>query len=156
MTDDTWDEFVAACYEKLAAKQSEFFVRFGLQSANVRYDLNTEERLLRFQLSEHPDVVSEIEIVGSLSIVEGTWLWAWGNPWIADLLKQRSQNVRQIGTERQWPRLANPEWQATQLDAEQMVAVAAEITMAEAFWRDRKPDRDYYFLLYNTKCPHSS
>ena len=57
-----------------------------------------------------------------------------------------------FGLDRNWARLVNPEWQATKLDAEQMVAVAAEITMAEAFWRDRKPDRDYYFLLYNTKC----
>jgi hypothetical protein len=152
MSNDTWDDFVAACYEKLAAKQSEFFARFGLQSANVRYDLNVEERWLRFHVPEHLDVVSEVEIVGSLSVAEGTWLWAWGNSWIADALKLRSQSVQGFGTERNWPRLVNPEWQAAKLDAEQMVAVAAEITMAEAFWRDRKPDRDYYFLLYNTKC----
>jgi hypothetical protein len=152
MTTDTWDDFVAGCYERLGARQSQFFAKFGLQTGGVRYDLSIEEQSLRFSVSERCEVVSEIEVIGSYSFVEGTWLWAWGNPWVADSLKQRARSVRQVGLERNWSRLANAEWEAEKLDAEQMVAVAAEITMAEAFWRDRKPDRDYYFLLFNTQA----
>jgi hypothetical protein len=118
--------------------------------AHTERALRVERRKAKFAVlvPDLPNFTAEIE---AFSGVEGTWLWARANPWIAEGLKQRCQMFKANGERMGWVQLTEPERPVERNEAERMTAVGYELTGAVAFWRDRKPDRDYYFLLYDVK-----
>lgn len=59
----------------MAAKQEDFLSKFHLRTPSVPYELNVEERDLLFLVPDSPNVTAGIEVAGSFSVVEGTWLW---------------------------------------------------------------------------------
>jgi len=81
------------------------------------------------------------QIVGSFDGADGSWLWAWANPSIADSLKRDSLRVRDYGQKRQIARLTSAEWPCTdewpctEAEAWRMAALACKLCEAQGVYR---------------------
>jgi len=113
-----------------------------------RYHWSLDEAQMVFP-SESDQVVADICVLGSLSVSEGTFLWAWANEAIPSQARRGLERVREFGEENALDRLAQPEWSADRADGLEMTAVAAKLLNAEGVWVAPTGDVTLFFALSN-------
>jgi hypothetical protein len=62
-----------------------------------RFDFAPEAGTLTFSDENGPQVIAEVQVVGSIN--SATWLWSWANPTWDDYCAGDMQRVRQFGEE---------------------------------------------------------
>ena len=97
--------------------------------------------------SDSDEVVADICVVGSVSVSEGTFLWAWANEVIPPHARRGLERVREFGETNALELLTKPEWPGGQPEGLEMAAVAARILDAEGVWVAATGDVMLYFVL---------
>ena len=109
----------------LDTQQVECDQAFRLNQFN-RMDYEQETgRMIFSDVGVIPRVVADYQIVGSLSGRTNTWLWAWDNPYLLENTIQDIWEVKKFGDENDIEKLISPKWKATEQDAWDMTAIAA-------------------------------
>jgi hypothetical protein len=90
--------------EELRVKTMGHQAGWGLGKAN-RWSLDQSRGELFFTFEDGSIATCPAQIVGSFDGSEGSWLWAWANPSIADSRKRDSLRVRDYGEQRHITRL---------------------------------------------------
>jgi hypothetical protein len=106
--------------------------RFGKAA---RWSLDQSRGDLLFTFDDGIVATCPAQIVGSFDGADGSWLWAWANPSIADSLKRDSLRVRDYGQKLQIDRLTSAEWPCTEADAWPMAALACKLCSAQGVYR---------------------
>ena len=79
-------------------------------------------------------VVADYQIVGSLSGKSNTWLWSWDNPYLLENTFEDIWRVKKFGEDNDIESLTNSKWEATEQDAWDMTAIAANLLNAKGAW----------------------
>jgi uncharacterized protein DUF6882 len=120
--------------EELRAKTMGHQAGWGFGKAN-RWSLDQSRGDLLFTFDDGVVATCPAQIVGSFDGADGSWLWGWANPSIADSLKRDSLRVREYGEQRQIARLTSAEWPCTEAEAWHMAALACKVCEAQGVYR---------------------
>jgi hypothetical protein len=99
--------------------------------------------------SDSDEVVADICVIGSVSISEGTFLWAWANETIPHQAQRGLHRVREFGEIHALELLTKPEWPGGQPEGLEMAAVAGRILDAAGIWVAPGGDVTLFFALSN-------
>lgn len=92
-----------------------------------------------------------MQVVGSISTISGTWLWAWDNPWILEPVKHCLGTVRDYGETHGFGKLTDPKWPGDEQDGWEMTAAAAYILQAEGGYRAPDEKGALFLLMRNVR-----
>lgn len=125
-----WESWSNNCCKVLSEKQSALWEKFSINQY-PRWDYDQESAQLIFSGADTPDLVADVEFVGSLSTVSDTWKWSWANFSLLPQVRSRISAVRDFGEAHDYPSLIVPMWYADQPDGWHMTGIAAEILGAQ-------------------------
>jgi len=123
-----------ASMEELRLKTVAHQTGWGFGKA-TRWSLDQSRGDLIFTFDEGVVATCPAQIIGSFDSAEGSWLWAWANPSIADSLKRDSLRVRDYGQQHQIARLTSAEWLSTEADVWPVAALACKLCAAQGVYR---------------------
>jgi hypothetical protein len=96
------------------------------------FDLDLEQGLIQFRNKQRVGVVARMEVLGTYAPDDGTWLWAWSNPKLAQL----SQGAAKVRDEHDAiPELCEPTFKCTETKAWSVAAAAAFEMQAQTCYR---------------------
>jgi hypothetical protein len=144
MTQEEFTSFVEDCRDELRQKIALSVEKWKLNKFG-RFIFDQEKGQIEFLDGEGPDLVCEVQIIGTYSKETRTWLWAWKSAWILDKLKDDSLKVNEFGDRHGLERLLDPKWEATEEDGWDMTAVAAHLAPAEGAYR--LPNREVMIFM---------
>ena len=123
-----------ASMEELRLKTAGHQAGWGLGKSN-RWSLDQSRGDLLFTFDDGVVATCPAQIVGSFDTTDGSWLWGWANPSIADSLKRDSLRVKEYGQQLQIARLTSAEWPGTEADAWAMAALTCKLCEAQGVYR---------------------
>lgn len=97
MNDNEFEHFIEKCYQELEQKQSYLTAEFKLGDYE-RFDVELNKGVIEFKENSVVKIICQITPIGSYSTTNSTWMWAWGNPSIPDVLKQKSERIKQLSS----------------------------------------------------------
>jgi hypothetical protein len=104
---------------------------------------------LTFSDSGVAKLIIDYEEVGSLSLKSNTWLWAWANPHLEEVVKSEISRVRDYGKKRDFKKLTDRKWKADEYDGWEMTAIAAYLLKAKGAYRVPSSDSLLYsFMIF--------
>ncbi|MTW10880.1 hypothetical protein GM658_09710 [Pseudoduganella eburnea] len=111
-----------------------------------RWNYYQESAQLVFSGGELPDLVADVEFVGTLSTSSNTWMWSWANFSLLEEVRSRIEAVRGFGEEHDYPHLTVPKWAADMQDGWHMTAIAADTLGALGAYRV-PTDNGFIFMV---------
>ena len=109
--------------EELRAKTMVHQAGWGFGKAH-RWSLDQSRGDLLLTFDNGVAATCPAQIIGSFDATDGSWLWGWANPSIADSLKRDSLRVRDYGQQHGLARVTTAEWACTEAEAWRMAALA--------------------------------
>ena len=89
-------DLVTRAHEYATARQAALRADFRLgEWPTYHWDQDTGK--IVFSAGGVPRVVADIQFVGSVSTMSGTWLWAWASPYIEPAVCRDISDVRRFG-----------------------------------------------------------
>jgi hypothetical protein len=114
--------------------------------------LDQDEGQLTFKFPGR-STVAPVQIIGTYNTQNGSWLWAWANPLIADHLKTDALRLKEYGEQWGIPRLTSPEWSAQESDCWYMAALSCQLFGAQGAYRG--PAADSHTLMVFGEVTHN-
>jgi hypothetical protein len=137
-TMEVTEKFVALvtrAHEYLSAQQDVLREEFRLANWQ-RWHWDQDTGLLVFSDGDGvPHLIAEVQFVGSISTVSGTWLWAWANSTVDAALIRGVAQVRAFGEREDIAQLTTDKWEATEVDGWEMTSIAAYLLQARGGYR---------------------
>jgi hypothetical protein len=125
--------------------------KYGLRQFN-RMDYEQENsRMIFSDVGVVPRLVADFQIVGSFSMKSRTWLWAWDNPYLLDNTINEIWKVKGFGDTNDIEKLASPTWEATEQDAWDMTAIAANLLQARGAYSFLSDDIRVFVIFTRLK-----
>lgn len=113
-----------------------------------RFDFDQAAGTIRFS-GAGPVVIADIQDIGSL---RGTdWEWAWSNPSVLAEMRHAAFEVKRFAEANGYSSLLPAHLTATEEDAWEFAAIAAEVSGAEGVYRAPTGDLLVFFLLTNIR-----
>ena len=120
--------------EELQLKNEAAYKIWGLGTFD-RWDIDQEVGDLVFSNSDGVKVAAPAQIIGSFSINDSSWLWAWDNPSIVDDLKIHSLKLKAYGEKYGIEKLTTRKWIGTEDEAWAMTALAVNLCDTQGAYR---------------------
>jgi hypothetical protein len=139
-----WVHYLDTRCNALQAKQEAMRERLKLNDY-PRWDYYQESAQLVFSGGAQPDLVADIEFVGTLSTTSDSWMWSWANFSLLEPVRSRIGAVRDFGEKHGYPLLTVPKWQAAMQDGWHMSAVALDLF--DGLGAYRVPTDDGYIFM---------
>jgi hypothetical protein len=143
---DTLDNLICSSFEYADEKQSSFIEKFKVND-HERWDWYQETGKLIFTHDGKPQVEADIHFSGSFSSKSNTWMWAWANQHLDEIIKTRSREVRKIGQDLHVQKLEAGRWLATEVDGWEMTSILAKQLGAIATYRTKKEGGFTYMVI---------
>ncbi len=124
---------LARSIEELKLKSAAHDRLFQLSTADWSADL--EKGLIVFTSPQGLKATCALQIVGTLNIQDGTWLWAWDNPSIDKKLQEHARAVKLYGEKHGLERLTERKFRCTETAAWEYTALACKLGGAEGAYR---------------------
>jgi hypothetical protein len=99
-----------------------------------RWDYSQDSGELVFTFPETV-VSSPAQIIGSFDSQAGSWMWAWANSAVSEVLTRDSLRVREYGEQHRIRRLTTPTWPAGEMDGWNMAALANRLCESNGVYR---------------------
>jgi len=91
------DHFLDQCYEELEKKQFYLKAEFGIGYCE-KSEMDWERGILKFKENSTVKLMAKITPLGSYSTTNSTWMWAWEYPFIPDTLKEKAEQIKELGS----------------------------------------------------------
>ncbi|WP_028101745.1 DUF6882 domain-containing protein [Pseudoduganella violaceinigra] len=144
-TAQAWVQYLDTQCKVLRDKQQAMTGRLKLNDYS-RWDYYQENAQLVFSGGAQPDLVADVEFVGTLSTASDTWMWSWANFSLLQPVRSRILAVRDFGEEHDYPLLTVPKWKAQQQDGWHMTAIALDVLGAMGAYRV-PTDNGFIFMV---------
>lgn len=115
-----------------------------------RWDFSQDNGELVFMFRDTV-VRAPAQIIGSYDSQARSWMWAWANSSIAELLARDSIRVRRYGEKKNIGRLTSPSWSAEEMDGWHMTALAARICKSNGAYRGPSGTTFVFFTFGEAK-----
>ncbi|MGE0388190.1 MAG: DUF6882 domain-containing protein [Gammaproteobacteria bacterium] len=119
--------------EDLRAKTAGHDAAWGLGESD--WSLDQDDGRLVFTTPSGATATAEAQIIGTYNAGDGTWLWAWDHPDVAEPLRRHAQQLRDIGARHAWPRLTTRKFECTEDEAWELAALACLLCDAQGAYR---------------------
>lgn len=141
-----WGEWSREAVQLMQERTNAWVRDYSLQDRHYHWSLDDAKLVFP---SEGDEVIADICVLGSLSVSEGTFLWAWANEAIPSQARRGLERVREFGEENGFEPLTKPEWSADRADGLEMTAIAARVLDAAGVWVAPTGDVTLFFALSN-------
>ncbi len=131
--DGEYQTLLARSLEELKQRTAAHDSLFQLGTAAWSADL--DRGLLVFTSPRGIGATCTLQIIGTLNIQDGTWLWAWDNPSIDPKLQEHARAVKKYGEEHHLERLTARKFPCTETAAWEFTAIACKLNGAEGAYR---------------------
>ncbi|HAZ48091.1 MAG TPA: hypothetical protein DCZ55_27440 [Cyanobacteria bacterium UBA11371] len=91
-----FDQFIDRCYDDLEKKQFYLKAEFGIGNCD-KFEIDWLSGILKLKENSTVKLIAKITPIGSYSPNNSTWMWAWEYPYIPDSLKQKTQQLKELG-----------------------------------------------------------
>jgi len=109
-----------------------------------RWDYSLEEATLTFSNQGKPQVVCNIQAVGSVEA--DSWEWTWGNKNLPDACKTRVHEVREFGEKKQWTKLSTLFLDNEEYLGWELASVSVHLLDGIAVYRCTDSENPGYFM----------
>ncbi|WP_406865047.1 DUF6882 domain-containing protein [Streptomyces sp. HUAS MG47] len=143
-----WEAVVLAARERARGRQARMVEDFGL-SGDVQYDWSTDDARITWSRAGRVFLTGRLTMIGSVSLPQQTWLWAWANEGLPAAVLGDIARVRAYGEAHGFPVLP---WPGFRYDPELVAEarmVAASVLDAEGLWADTVDDVQLHFLVHD-------
>src|SRR5271165_13970 len=100
-----------------------------------RWDYELEHGTLTFSENGVPKVLALIQVIGTTSVSDGTWMWGWANESLPSNVTKSVANVREFGHAGNISELTKAELPDDEYLGWGMTAVAARLLGAKGAYR---------------------
>ncbi|MFJ5831981.1 DUF6882 domain-containing protein [Streptomyces sp. NPDC093089] len=145
-----WDEVVLAARERARSRQALMVERHGL-SGDVQYHWSLDDARITWSRGGRVFLTGRLTMIGSVSLPQQTWLWAWANGSLPSAALGGIEQVRRFGEANGFPVLP---WPGFEYDPELVAEarmVAASVLDAEGLWADSTDDTQLHFAIHDLK-----
>ncbi|MGW2595306.1 DUF6882 domain-containing protein [Streptomyces sp. NPDC001515] len=142
-----WDEVVRAARERARSRQALMVERYGL-SGDVQYDWSLDDARITWSRDGRTFLTGRLTMIGSVSLAERSWLWAWANDSLPPAVLGDIERVRVFGETHGYPVLP---WRGFAHDAGLVAEarmVAASVLDADGLWADQVDDMQLHFAIH--------
>ncbi len=112
-----------------------------------RWDYDLERGTLTFSQDKMPKVIASIQVVGTTSTTEGTWLWGWANENMPKTVTKAIEKVRVFGEAQNLAELTQSSCPDDEYLGWAMTAIAARVLEAKGAYRCPGHDGFVYLLF---------
>ena len=144
--DGVWRDLVSTCCTKFSERQNHFSNAYKLEHYD-HWERDLSTGTLTFSKDGKAQVEAKFHLAGSLSLRSNTWLWAWGNEYYDDELRNASLSARYLGEEKKLLPLIAHLSDATEKDAFHYTAIMAEALDAKGYYRTLEGDMWLYMVI---------
>jgi len=119
-----------------------------------RWDYSMEEGTLTFSEEGKPKVICDMQVVGS---TQGeSWEWSWGNINFPIACRQRIQEVKAFGEEKQWEKLTSLFLENDEFLGWECVAISNHVLNGIAAYRcpSRREGDFIYLVILSSRFVH--
>jgi hypothetical protein len=117
-----------------------------------RWDFHPVTSRLIFSRDGEPMVAADVVVTGA---VQGDrWEWAWGNPYMPVVSRERMTAVRDFGQEKKWEKLTTLFLENDEYLGWELTAISAHLLAAEGVYRcpaSGAPGDFTYVMTFDTK-----
>jgi hypothetical protein len=147
LTDEAidWAEWSREAVAEMQARNQRWLGRFSLDGAPYCWDLDSAT--LTFTGAGGP-VAADICLIGTVSISDGTFRWAWASD-TPPIATRGLSLVRSFGEVHDLPLLTTPEWPGGRAEGLEMLAAAGRIQDAAGVFVDQAGDLTLFLTLSN-------
>jgi len=118
-------------------------------SSWARWDYDLDRGTLTFSQDGQPKVVAAIQVVGSISLSSGTWLWSWANQCFPLCVTQDVEKVRAFGELENLAELTQAKRPADEHVGWKMTAIAAKVLGAKGAYRC-PGENGFVYVIYSS------
>jgi hypothetical protein len=134
MTDEEFNQIIKESNSYMLEKIDKCVAEYKIGDYK-RFDWNQQTGELVWSDSGVPKVIAKVQFVGSISTINNTWLWSWGNPTILADVKKDILKVKAYGEQHHLEKLTTAGWPAEEADGWEMTAIAAKLLEAKGAYR---------------------
>jgi hypothetical protein len=128
------DTYVQQALEELRIQTETHKSTWGLGEAdNWAADLETGR--ITFTFADGTVAAADIQVVGTYATTDGTFLWGWDHPSVAEPLSKHAALARQFGIDHNLPLYTERKVECTEDQAWEFTAVAARLGEASGAYR---------------------
>jgi hypothetical protein len=147
LTPKQYEEFLHEALHELNALKDRSRSSFSL-GLWERWDYEEDRGRITFSSNGIPKVIAEVLVVGTTSVIEGTWLWGWANKSTPAALTRALSAVRAFGEAEGLPVLTEPSWPADEYHGWEMTAIAAKLVGAKGAYRTPRTTGGHSYYLF--------
>lgn len=114
-----------------------------------RWDYDLERARLTFSQDKMPKVIASIQVVGTTSTTDGTWLWGWANENLPTAATKAMKKVRAFGETENLAALTQSSCPDEEYLGWEMTAIAAKVLEAKGAYRCPN-DHGFVYLVYSS------
>ncbi len=125
----------SATFLELDAESGPWLVKVQQESIITKYpswDLDAEEGVITFGDDERTGAVASVQILGTYSADDTTWLWGWSHP---EMGQQAAATAKVRDDHEEVPELTTPTFKCTETKAWSLAAAAAYAMKADSCCR---------------------
>lgn len=127
-------ELVASARDSVAASQEQLTERWGIGTAD-RWDADLAAGTITFAFPDRT-LVGPVEVIGRYTAEDGSWLWAWADHDMPDLVTNAAEGLRRFGKAGHISALTTRELRLPDpAVADDLAAIAVEVAGLAGFYR---------------------
>lgn len=158
LTGSYYLDLVAVSVDYLDTQQKKIADEYKIDSYDS-WDMDQEKAELILSEKGVPRIIADIQVIGTLATHDDgsmTWEWSWDNESILSASKDKLTAVKSFGEIHDeeiresyvgWNRLTENMWEADELEAERMSAIAIYILKAEGLYVPIFDDTSIWLLI---------
>lgn len=120
--------------QELQLKTQAHVDAWGLGNAE-RWDADLEAGTITFTNADGWIITAPVQVVGTYNLKDGTWLWSWDHPSIAEHLAQDARLTRAFGETYRLKQYTTRKVECTEEDAWRFAAVTCHLGDAQGAYR---------------------
>ena len=141
---------LAGCSERSADVDATVFIQKSVEGLRTQttahaatwhlgeeanWDADQDAGRLRFTFDDGTIAEAEFQIVGTYNTLDGTFLWGWDHPSVAEPLRKHASLAKQFGAKHGLSRYTDRKVKCSEEDAWEFTAVAARLANANGAYR---------------------
>lgn len=118
----------------------------------TRWDYDQTKGQLAFYRGAKKMLI-DYEMIGTYSLKDSTWLWAWDNPSVDKNVLKELEKIRQYGENRGFGKLTNRKWKTIVQEGWEMTWVCAYLMKAKGAFKAESDSLHSFMLFKNIYQP---
>jgi len=126
--------FIKQSVEGLRTQTSTHAATWHL-GAEANWAADQDAGLIRFTFKDGTIAEADLQIVGTYNTLDGTFLWGWDHPSVAEPLRKHASLAKEFGEKNGLPKFTERKVKCSEDDAWEFTAVAARLGKANGAYR---------------------